>query len=366
MTFEVRPYTRWGVELDQIAIHGIRVQGHHGVLRTERETGQVFLADVVVHVQTRAAAAGDDLARTVNYSDLADKVADVLGGDPAELLETVAEHIAKAALSFDGVDCVDVRVHKPQAPLHVEFGDVTVTIRRDARTADFDAGKRIGSAAGLPDDPLDPDAVPHVRDAFDERPLQPVPALLALGGNLGDVQSTLRDAIHQLDRISGIEVRSTSPLVRSRPQGGPDQPDYLNAVIRVHTALSARELLGACHGIEVLHGRQRTVVNGARTLDIDIIDFNSLEGETADLVLPHPRAKDRAFVLAPWAAMEPGATFAGIGRVADAAQALPEEVTIVANAWTGKATPTAPVAGAAPAVAAPMNEPAPPTAPAAE
>jgi dihydroneopterin aldolase/2-amino-4-hydroxy-6-hydroxymethyldihydropteridine diphosphokinase len=296
----------------------------------------------VVHVATHPAAITDDLELTVNYSDLADRVAEVLAGDPAELLETVAEHIALAALAFDRVECVDVRVHKPQAPLHVEFGDVTVSIRRDIRTADLTADKRIGSSSGLPDDPLDPGAAPRVRDALDERPLQPVPALLALGGNIGDVEATLRHAIYDLDRISGIEVRSTGPLVRSRPHGGPEQPDYLNTVIRIHTALSPRELLGACHGIELVHGRERTVPNGPRTLDIDIVDFHGMEVALADLSLPHPRARERAFVLVPWAAMEPDAVLPGVGRVAEAAALLPDGVTVVDATWAGRATPASP------------------------
>jgi dihydroneopterin aldolase/2-amino-4-hydroxy-6-hydroxymethyldihydropteridine diphosphokinase len=137
-------------------------------------------------------------------------------------------------------------------------------------------------------------------------------------------------------------VRSTSALVRSRPQGGPDQPDYLNAVIRIHTALSPRELLGACHGIELVHGRERQIVNGPRTLDIDIVDFNGMQVSLADLTLPHPRAGERAFVLVPWASMEPDAVLPGVGRVADAAAAAPEGVTVVAQVWPGRATPAPP------------------------
>lgn len=339
MRFEVAPFHRHGVQLDQIAVLGVRVTGHHGVMATERESGQIFLADVVAHVQTHPAALTDDLTLTVNYSDIADRVAEILAGDPSDLLETVAEHIAVKILEMERVECVDVRIHKPQAPLHVEFGDVTVSIRRDVRTADLTADKRIGSSSGLSDDPLDPTAAPRVRDAGDERPLQPVPVLLALGGNIGDVEATLRNAIHDLDRISGIEVRANGPLVRSRPAGGPAQPDYLNTVIRVHTALSPRELLAACNGIEIVHGRERGVPNGPRTLDIDIVDFNGMQVELPDLILPHPRAKERAFVLTPWAAMEPDAVLPGAGRVADVAAALPEGVTVVAAVWPARATP---------------------------
>lgn len=328
-----RPYVKDGIELDQIAVLGVRATGHHGVYATEKDSGQTFLADVVVHTSTRAASATDQLEYTVNYSDLADAVAEVLAGNPADLIETVAERIANAALNFGGVECVDVRVHKPQAPLLVEFKDVTVTIRRDRIMAGMDPSKRIGSSAGLSDDPTDLGAAPIVRDLFDERPLQPVPVLIALGGNVGDVETTLRTAVHDLHRVPGVEVRSTSPLVRSRPQGGPSQPDYLNAVVRIQTALSPRELLGACQGIELVHGRERLVENGPRTLDIDIVDFNGLSGQTEDLVLPHPRAKERSFVLTPWAAMEPDAVLTEAGRVAELAAAAEEGVTVVASVW---------------------------------
>ncbi len=341
MTFEVAPFHRSGVQLDQIAVHGIRVTAHHGVYPQERESGQVFLADVVAHVSTHPAALTDDLALTVNYSDLADRVAEVLAGDPSDLLETVAEHVAVAVLQMGGVECVDVRIHKPQAPLHVEFSDVTVTIRRDIRTADLTADKRIGSSSGLSDDPLDMSAAPRVNDIADERPLQPVPALLALGGNIGDVEPTLREAVHDLHRVAGIEVRATSPLVLSKPAGGPEQPDYLNAVVRIHTALSPRELLAACHGIELAHGRERGILNGPRTLDIDIVDFNGMQVSLPDLTLPHPRARERAFVLVPWAAMEPDAVLPGVGRVADAAAVLAEGVTVVAPVWPAPAAPQA-------------------------
>jgi len=309
MTVMVNPYIKGGVELDQIVVEGIRVTGHHGVLATERESGQIFLADVVAHVNTQPAAVTDRLERTVNYSDIADAVAGVLAGDPADLLETVAEHCARAVLEFEGVECVDIAIHKPQAPLHVEFADVVVKIRRDLRSGTLWADKRIGSSAGMSDDPL---AAPNLgRDSFDERPLQPVPAWIALGGNLGPVEPTLAAAVRELDRISGIHVRATSALVKSAAVGGPPQPDYLNAVVLVDTALAPRELLAACQGIEVVHGRERTVVNGPRTLDVDVVAYGDIVGATADLVLPHPRAHERAFVLVPMADVDPNAVLPG-------------------------------------------------------
>jgi dihydroneopterin aldolase/2-amino-4-hydroxy-6-hydroxymethyldihydropteridine diphosphokinase len=333
MTWMSTPYLRAGVELDRLTVEGIRATGRHGVLASERETGQLFLADVVAHVSTRAAAMNDDLARTVNYSDIADRTAEVLAGDPAQLIEKVAHQVALAVLEMEGVFCVDVRIHKPQAPLHVEFKDVSVTIRRDIHTGGLWADKRIGSSAGAPDDPLAPDAPPAVADQFDERPVRPVPVLLALGGNLGDVEQTLRETVQELGRIMGVEVHTTSALVTSAPAGGPPQPDYLNAVVRIETEKSPRELLGACQGLEIVHDRERTVPNGPRTLDIDMIDFDGAVGQTSDLTLPHPRARERAFVLVPWSLMEPAAELPGVGPIAPLARTMSQSVTLVADPW---------------------------------
>ena len=338
------PYVKDGIELDQIAVHGIRVKGSHGVYSSERETGQLFFADVVAHVSTRAAASSDDLTRTLNYSEIADKAAGILAGDPSNLLETVAEHIALAILEMEGVQCVDVIVHKPQAPLHVEFKDVTVRIRRDLRTGGLWSDKRIGSSAGMPDDPLALGSPAPSTDEFDARPDQPVKAVLALGANLGDMAQTLSSALGDLHRITGIQVTGASPLVQTTPVGGPPQPDYFNAVINVSTSLSPRELLQACQGIEMVYGRERTVENGPRTLDIDIIAFGDLVGETADLTLPHPRAHERGFVLSPWAAFDADAVLPGPhgGRVGDLVQRVDlSGVQVVAQ-------PQAADAGAAP------------------
>ena len=119
--------------VDRIRLVGITAFGYHGVLESERRSGQTFSADVVLHVDTRPAAATDRLDLTVDYGGLAEQVAAVLAGDPADLIETVAERIAVVALSYAPVAAVDVVLHKPQAPITVPFGDVTVEIHRDRR-----------------------------------------------------------------------------------------------------------------------------------------------------------------------------------------------------------------------------------------
>ena len=115
---------------DEIRLTGIRATGHHGVYAHERREGQEFVADVTLHLPLRAAAASDDVADTVHYGELAEGVVAVLAGPPVDLLETLAQRIAEAALGYALVDAVDVTVHKPAAPIPVPFGDVSVTIRR--------------------------------------------------------------------------------------------------------------------------------------------------------------------------------------------------------------------------------------------
>jgi dihydroneopterin aldolase len=116
---------------DRIALTGLRVPGRHGVYDFEREQGQDFVVDVVLEIDTRQAAASDDLADTVNYGDLATGLADVVGGEPANLLETLAARLADVCLADQRVSAAEVTVHKPQAPIPLTFHDVSVTIRRD-------------------------------------------------------------------------------------------------------------------------------------------------------------------------------------------------------------------------------------------
>ena len=115
---------------DRITITGVRATGHHGVFAHEKRDGQPFIADAVLHVDTRKAAASDDLAHAVDYGIAAERIHSVLAGEPFDLIETVAERIAADLLALPGVQAVDVTVHKPQAPIEVPFGDVSISITR--------------------------------------------------------------------------------------------------------------------------------------------------------------------------------------------------------------------------------------------
>ena len=119
-----------GSRPDRIALRGLRVRGHHGVLPEERRNGQVFVVDAVLAVDTRDAAATDDLARTVNYADLAARLADVVAGEPVDLLETLVARLAEVCLADPLVLEAEVTVHKPEAPVGLPFEDVSVTVVR--------------------------------------------------------------------------------------------------------------------------------------------------------------------------------------------------------------------------------------------
>jgi dihydroneopterin aldolase/2-amino-4-hydroxy-6-hydroxymethyldihydropteridine diphosphokinase len=141
-----------------------------------------------------------------------------------------------------------------------------------------------------------------------------VEVVLALGANLGDRAGTLRAAVAELDATPGLTVLAVSTPVETDPVGGPDQPDYLNAVVLGVTTLPPEELLAACHRVEAGHGRERAVRWGARTLDVDVVAYGSpgspgeVVSDAPELTLPHPRAHERAFVLAPWHEVRPAAT----------------------------------------------------------
>jgi dihydroneopterin aldolase len=119
--------------LDTITITGLRASGFHGVFDHERRDGQVFIVDITVHLDFAAAAASDDLARTVHYGELAEAVVAAVERDPVDLIETVAERVAAIALEKEAVQLVQVTIHKPNAPITVPFQDVAVTIVRARR-----------------------------------------------------------------------------------------------------------------------------------------------------------------------------------------------------------------------------------------
>ena len=142
-------------------------------------------------------------------------------------------------------------------------------------------------------------------------------AVLALGSNLGDRKDILQGGVDAIAGIEGVRLTVVSPVYETVPVGGPPQPDYLNAVVLANVSVPSGELLDGLHEVEAAFDRVRLVRWGPRTLDIDIITVAGERSDDPDLTLPHPRAHERAFVLAPWRDVDPGAVLPGYGPVAD-------------------------------------------------
>ncbi|WP_151525730.1 dihydroneopterin aldolase [Serinicoccus kebangsaanensis] len=282
---------------DEIRLVGVRAQGHHGVFEHERREGQEFVVDVTMTLDLGPAGASDDLDRTVNYGEVAADVVAVVGGEPRDLIETVAEQIAARVLARPLVEAVEVTVHKPQAPVGVPFGDVAVVVRR--RTD--------------------------------------VPVVIALGANLAGLDgeepaATVRAALQRLRRLPGLRRLQASRTFVTAPVGGEavtGQPDYVNAVALARTSRSPSSLLAALHRLEDDFGRTREARWGARTLDLDLVQYGDpasgtdVVSEDPALLLPHPRSHERAFVLVPWAEVDAAATLRVGDRVVPVRELIP-------------------------------------------
>ena len=141
--------------------------------------------------------------------------------------------------------------------------------------------------------------------------------VLSLGSNLGDRLANLQAGTDALAARGGLRITAASGIYQTSPVGGPKQPDFLNAVLLASSALASRAILQCCQDAERALGRVREIRWGPRTLDVDIIACGTEVSEDPVLTLPHPRARERAFVLIPWHELDPGAYLAGSGPVAD-------------------------------------------------
>ena len=146
--------------------------------------------------------------------------------------------------------------------------------------------------------------------------------VIAMGSNLGDRLDYLQGGLDGLFDTPRITFLAVSPVYETTPVGGPEQPDYLNAVVIAETSMPAQAVLERCLSLEDAYGRVRDERWGPRTLDLDLIIYGDEVSNSPGLTLPHPRAHERAFVLAPWLDADPQAQIPGCGPVADLLAAL--------------------------------------------
>lgn len=245
--------------MSDISVKGLKVEARHGVLPKEKVNPQPFVFDIEMDCDAYAAAACDDLSKTVNYGEVCRTVADFCVKNTFDLIETLSFKTAfLLAEKFPLIKAVEVTVHKPQAPVNLPFDDISVTARLERNTV-----------------------------------------ILSLGSSEGDKKATLDGAIAALDKLCGVTVKKVSDYIETAPYGGEAKNAFLNCALTAECLIPPRELLNQIHEIEAAFGRVRNTRWGDRTLDIDIVFFGNKIIAEEGLCVPHPDYKNRAFVLTP-------------------------------------------------------------------
>lgn len=251
--------------MDQIIVEDLQVYAYHGVYPQENEEGQNFYVSVILDTDTRAAGMADDLGLSTNYGVVCRFLHTFLTEHTYKLIETAAERAAEALLlQFPHVRQVTMEIKKPEAPITVPFGSVSVKIVRGWRRA-----------------------------------------YVACGSNIGDKKAHLRAAVDALLTDKKCRVLRVSDWVETTPYGGVEQADYLNGALALETLYTPEELLEKLHEIEKAEARERKERWGPRTLDLDILLYEGAVMDTDQLTIPHRDMCNRDFVLKPLAQIAP-------------------------------------------------------------
>ena len=277
-------------DADKMEVTGIEVWAHHGVFDHERREGQLFLIDVAWWLDTGPAACTDDLESTIDYGKVTNVVVAATQSNPVDLIETLAERLHQVLFDQFPMDHLQITIHKPQAPIGAAVSDVRLTT------------------------------------SF-TREKQQRQVVFSLGSNIEPRLDYLQFAVSGLVSTPGIEQVRVSKVYETQPQSEISQDDFLNAIVVAQSALSAEELLHRALALEALAHRVRLAEHGPRTLDIDLISVGNEQWETPDLILPHPRARNRAFVLVPWIGVDPHAQL-GTELAADLAAQVTEQIVM--------------------------------------
>lgn len=250
---------------DQIRIEELEVYAHHGVYPEENEKGQHFYVNATLYTNTRPAGMADDLRLSTNYGEVCQFITEFMQQHTFQMIETVVEWTAYEVLQqFPLVQGLDLEIRKPEAPIPLPFGSVSVAIHREWHEA-----------------------------------------YIAVGSNMGDSRGHIAKALGQLEKHKDIQVTKVSGLLETLPYGGVEQENFVNGMFEIRTLLTPEELLRELHKIEASEGRERKIHWGPRTLDLDIIFYDDLIYSSEDLVIPHVDMENRYFVLKPLSELAP-------------------------------------------------------------
>ncbi len=252
-------------DYDQIKITDLEVFANHGVFPEENKLGQKYLISAVLYTDTRKAGKTDDLTASIHYGEVSAFITKYMKEHTYQLLERVAETLAEEMLkSISGLCKIDLEIKKPWAPVGLPLKTVSVKISREWHTT-----------------------------------------YIALGSNIGDSETYLNEAVEKIGQIPTCTVEKVSSYLVTEPYGVTDQPDFLNACLKMRTLLYPEELLKELNRIEKEAGRERIIHWGPRTLDLDILLYDDIVLEEDDLCIPHVEMHKRSFVLEPLAEIAP-------------------------------------------------------------
>lgn len=251
--------------MDKIKIEDLEVFGHHGVFKEENVLGQKFLVTAILHLDTRKAGLSDDLEDSINYGQICNDIERIMKEKQFKLIESVAEYMCMWLLKkYNKIHFIELEIKKPWAPILIPLKSVSITIKRGWHTV-----------------------------------------YLSLGSNLGNKEEYLNQGIDKFRSDELSKVTKQSEFMITKPYGYEEQPDFLNACICIKTLRTPYELLDFIHQIEVSAERVREIHWGPRTLDIDILFYDSEVLNEDDLIIPHKEIPKREFVLKPLSEIAP-------------------------------------------------------------
>ncbi|HEY5537173.1 MAG TPA: 2-amino-4-hydroxy-6-hydroxymethyldihydropteridine diphosphokinase [Acetobacterium sp.] len=251
--------------MDKLYIKDLEVFAYHGVFPEEKSLGQKFLISVTLTLDMRDAAITGDLSKSVHYGELAHALEKEFQKESYDLIETAGEQLTTYVLNnYPMVSMVKIMIKKPWAPILRSMDTVAIEITREWHRA-----------------------------------------FIGFGTNMGDKLKNIETALASLKALDGVIILNQSTIIETEPWGYENQDVFLNGILEIKTFLPPRELMTQLLAIEEALKRERTIHWGPRTLDLDIIFYDNWISDDPMVILPHPRAHERGFVLEPMAEIAP-------------------------------------------------------------